>query len=143
MNADHAERALTYLLRFLGALTLCAVFAVVMPTDWMSVVNDRLGLAPLPRTPLTEYLTRSLSAIYSVLGALTLYVARDVRRYLGFLGFTSYLIVLLGVFFTILDVWAGLPPSWMWFEGPPTILLGFVVRWLVARAAGADPPSEP
>ena len=44
-------------------MAMLAVVPMVMPTDWMAAINDRLGLVPLPRSPLTEYLTRSLSAV--------------------------------------------------------------------------------
>lgn len=137
MQATQAERVLVWLLRVLGVLTLLALFAIVMPTDWMASVNDRLGLEPLARTPLTEYLTRSLSAVYALFGAMTLFVSRDVRRYQPLVAFTGLLTVLLGFFFTVLDSWAGLPASWTWFEGPPTVLLGIAMVWL-ARQVSAE-----
>ena len=135
MRVERAERVLTWLLRFLGALTLSAVVPMVMPTDWMAAVNDALGLEPLPRTPLTEYLTRSLSAVYALFGALTLFAARDVRHYAEFIRFAGWLTVLLGVFFLALDPWAGLPASWAWSEGPLTVVLGVVLIRLAGRVA--------
>ncbi|MCP4200612.1 MAG: hypothetical protein GY769_01600 [bacterium] len=131
--SSKAEATLTWLLRCLGGLTLLALVPMVMPTDWMAVVNDRLGLEPLPRSPLTEYLTRSLCAIYALVGALTLYVARDVRRYAGFVAFAGRLTVLLGVFLSLLGPWAGLPAVWVWWEGPPTIAVGVWMYWLARR----------
>lgn len=133
MQEVNAERVLTGLLRFLAALTLLALVPMVMPTDWMAAMNDRLGLEPLARTPLTEYLTRSLSAVYALFGALTLYASRDVRRYAPFIGFAGKLTVVLGVFFFVLDSWAGLPATWIWFEGPPTVVLGFVMVYLARQ----------
>lgn len=138
MQAATAERVLTWLLRFLAGLTLSALVPMVMPTDWMAAANDWLGLEPLDRSPLMEYLTRSLSAIYALFGALTLYVSRDVRRYASFVGFAGTLTVLLGIFFFVLDLWAGIPASWTWFEGPPTVVLGLVMRWL-ARKVSSGP----
>jgi hypothetical protein len=41
-----------------------AFLAVVMPTSTMASIADWLGVGPLHRAPLTEYLTRSLSALY-------------------------------------------------------------------------------
>jgi hypothetical protein len=133
MRAHNAERMLTWLLRFLGGLTLLALFPMVMPTDWMSAANDWLGLEPLHRSPLTEYLTRSLSAIYALVGALTLYVSLEVRRYLGFVAFAGKLTVLLGLVFSALDAWAGLPGAWSWSEGPLTVALGMLMFWLARR----------
>lgn len=130
-----AERVLVWLLRGLGVLTLSALVPMLMPTDWMAAANDALGLEPFHRSPLTEYLTRSLSAVYALFGALALFVAREPRPYLGLVAFAGKLTVLLGVFFTALDFWAGLPPAWSWGEGPPTIGLGFLMLWLARRAA--------
>ena len=141
MKAEKAQRILGWLLRGLGILTLSAVVPMLMPTDWMASINDSVGLGPLDRSPLTEYLTRSLSAIYAVIGALTLYVARDVERYLGFVGFAGKLTVLLGFVFIVLDFWAGLPASWSWSEGPATVVLGFGMIWITKQAE--DRPAEP
>lgn len=133
MRAERAERVLTWLLRILGGLTLLAVFPMLMPTDWMMATNDWLGLEPLQRSPLTEYLTRSLSAIYALFGAMTLYVSREVRRYADFVAFAGVLVVLLGIFLTALDSWAGMPKEWTWSEGPPTVVLGVAMFWLARR----------
>jgi len=133
MPSLKAHATLTWLLRILGVLTLTALVGTVMPTDWMSEVNDRLGLDPLQRSPLTEYLTRSLSAVYALFGALTLFVSRDVGRYQPFILFAGKLTVLLGVFLSVLDFWAGMPASWSWGEGPPTVALGWWMVWLAGR----------
>ena len=134
MTAEAAEKTLAWLLRALGVLTLTALVPMVMPTDWMVAANDWLGLEPLHRSPLTEYLTRSLSAVYALFGALAVYVSFDLRRYLGLVAFMGKLTILLGIFFTVLDFWAGMPASWSWGEGPPTVILGFVMVWLAGRA---------
>ena len=137
MSPDTARRTLVWLLRIFGVMMLTAVFAIFMPTDWMARVNDWLGLGPFPRAPLTEYLTRSLSAVFALLGALMLYVAADVERYLDFVGVVGLLTVLLGIFYLVLDLWAGMPASWTWLEGPPTAVLGVVLHRLARRAGAA------
>lgn len=129
---------MVWYLRILAAVTLAALVPMVMPTDWMAAANDWLGLEPLHRSPLTEYLTRSLSAVYALFGALTLFISRDVRRYAAFIGFAGKLTMVLGVFFTVLDLWAGLPPAWAWAEGPPTVALGFVMLWLARRVQDGE-----
>ncbi len=133
MSTTRAHATLTWLLRILGALTLTALVGTVMPTGWMAEVNDRLGLEPLVRSPLTEYLTRSLSAVYALFGALTLFVSRDVGRHQPFILFAGKLTMLLGVFLTVLDFWAGMPAHWSWTEGPPTVALGGWMVWLARR----------
>jgi hypothetical protein len=75
-------------------------------------------------------------------------VAWDVRRYQPFILFSSWLTVLLGVFYTVLDLWAGMPASWTWGEGPPTMLLGIWMVWLARRVepsrdSGPRPREKP
>ncbi len=133
MSATRSERTLVWVLRVLGGFMVVAVVGMFMPTDWMSATNDALGLEPLHRSPLTEYLTRSLSAVYAFLGALLLYVASDVRRYRGLVAFIAKLMVVGGVFFTVLDFWAGMPGHWSWTEGPPMVLVAGWMIWLAGR----------
>lgn len=133
MKPETAERNLTWLLRVLGSVTLLALIAVVMPTRWMAAVNDWIGLDPFAPSPLMEYLTRSLSAVYALVGALTLFVSRNVSRYAALIAFSGRLTVILGVFFTVLGIRAGLPSAWAWFEGPPTIVLGLSMTYLAGR----------
>jgi hypothetical protein len=129
-----ARRLLAWLLYGLGGMMSAAFLAVVMPTSAMAAIADWLGVGPLPRSPLTEYLTRSLSAMYGVLGVLHLYLARDVVRHLDVIVVIGWLTVLAGAIMTVVDFAAGLPPLWSWSEGPPTVLTGLAYVWLVQRA---------
>jgi len=111
-----------------------AFLAVVMPTSAMAAIADWLGVGPLNRSPLTEYLTRSLSAMYGAFGVIHLYIARDVVRYLDLIIVIGWLTVLAGVIVTVVDFAAGMPPYWSWSEGPPTALAGLAYVWLARRA---------
>ena len=134
MQPHTARRLLASLLYVLGGSMSLAFLAVVMPTSGMEAIADWLGVGPLHRSPLTEYLTRSLSAIYGVFGVLHLYLARDVIRYLDVIVVLGCLTVLAGVIQTVVDVAAVLPAFWSWSEGPPTVLAGLVYLWLARRA---------
>jgi hypothetical protein len=116
-----------------GMMSVAFVF-VVIPTSTMAAIADWLGVGPLHRSPLTEYLTRSLSAMYGVLGVLHLYIARDVVRYLDLIIVIGWLTVLAGVIVTVVDFGAGMPLLWSWSEGPPTVLVGLLYVWLARRA---------
>ncbi len=142
MTAGRAEKLIKWLLSIAGAVALSAVVPMVMPTDWMEGINDRLGLGPFPRTPLTEYLTRSLSAVYALFGALTVYLARNVRRYLELISVVARLTMVLGVVLTVLDASIGMPASWTWGEGPPTVVFGLAILWLARRAGGTADGAE-
>ena len=134
MQQQKARRLLAWLLYGLGGMMSVAFLAVVMPTSVMAAIADWLGVGPLHRSPLTEYLTRSLSTMYGVLGVLHLYLARDVVRYLDVIVVIGWLTVLAGVIVTVVDFAAGMPPFWSWSEGPPTVLAGLAYIWLARRA---------
>jgi hypothetical protein len=60
---------LRYFLRIPGLFGLDAVF---VPLSWMDATHRWLGLGEMPTAPVVEYLARSVSAFYAVLGALCL-----------------------------------------------------------------------
>ena len=76
-----AERWLKLLLRAAGGLMLLATLALFMPTRWMEICHERLGLGAFPDQPIVEYLARTTSALYALLGALLLLASCDVKRY--------------------------------------------------------------
>jgi hypothetical protein len=129
-----ARRLLAWLLYALGGMMSVAFLAVVMPTSSMASIAEWLGVGPLHRSPLTEYLTRSLSAMYGVLGVLHIYLAREVVRYLDVIIVIGWLTVLAGVIMTVVDFAAGMPTLWSWSEGPSTVLAGLAYIALARRA---------
>ena len=135
MQQQTARRLLAWLLYVLGGMMSVAFLAVIMQVG-MAVIADWLGVGPLQRSPLTEYLTRSLSAMYGVLGVLHLYLARDVVRYLDLIVVIGWLTVLAGAIQTVVDFAAGMPPFWSWSEGPPTVLAGLAYIWLAKGGGG-------
>lgn len=137
MRAERAEGILRWLLIVLGGLAVLAVVPLVMPFSWMQAINDRLGLEPLAETRLAHYLTRSLSAVYAHLGVLVLYLARDVRRHRDLLIFVGWLTGILGVVLTAVDFAIGMPSSWSWGEGPPTVVCAWAIVWLGRRVRPA------
>lgn len=134
MKPEKARTILKWILLVAGGLAATAVFTMAMPTDWMEWANDWLGLGPFHRSPLIEYLTRSLSALYALNGFMALYLARDVTRYADLLAFYGWLTVGVAAALTAIDFSAGMPPSWRWGEGPPMIVLGLVIVWLARRS---------
>lgn len=134
MNPDRAERILTWSLRVLGVVAALAIVAVAMPTSWMVAGAEWSGVAPFPDTVLGQYLARTLSALYALFGVLVLYIARDVRGNLDLIRFVGWLTIALGLLLTTIDFGVGMPPSWSWGEGPPTIVIGGAIVWLARRA---------
>ena len=133
MRAERAETLLEWLLVVIGGLAATAVVPMVMPFAWMQRANDALGLAPLVDTPLAQYLTRSLSAVYALVGVLTIYVGCNVRRYARLIEVMGWLTAALGIALTGIDFAVGMPASWSWGEGPPTVLCAGAMIWLARR----------
>ncbi|MFO0929002.1 MAG: hypothetical protein U0736_18605 [Gemmataceae bacterium] len=127
------ERTLIWLLRGCGVVLACALPAAFLPTGWMDAVHRAVGLGELPRTPLVEYLTRSLSLLYASYSPLYFLASDDVRRYR-----TLILVLAIthggsGFLLFGLDLWAGMPLPWTLTEGPMVVLLGVSIAWLVRR----------
>ena len=69
-----SDKALVLLLRFVGVPALFALVAVFIPVSWMAATHHWLGLGEMPTAPVVEYLARSVSAFYALVGALCLVV---------------------------------------------------------------------
>lgn len=140
-----AERGLVWLLRVEAVVLLAALPAVVMPTGWMQEIHGGLGMGELPRSPLVEYLTRSLSLLYATWGPVLFVLATDVRRHLPVIVVVSWVRLLFGLGLLLLDLWVGMPLVWKAAEGPIVValsLLGLGLVWRVGRENGAEREGE-
>jgi len=116
-NRPGADKVLVALLWVGGVSGLFALVAVFMPVSWMVAAHRWLGLGEMPTSPVVEYLARSLSAFYALLGALCLVVASDLERYRPLVRFLAAAVGLMSVVFAGVDWAAGLPWWWTAFEG--------------------------
>lgn len=124
------EATLVLLLRLGGFLTLGALFAAFLPTEWMAASHRWLGMGEFPAAPLTDYLTRSVSLLYAVHGCVLLMISTDVRRYAPLIILIGGVDVLVGIGLTVIDVRAGMPSWWTLAEGPWVALTGALLAWL-------------
>src|SRR6516164_8347366 len=100
-----SDKVLVILLRYLGGIPgLFALVPVFMPFSWMIAAHRWLGLGEMPTAPVVEYLARSVSAFYALLGALCLVIASDLERYRPLVRFLGVALALLGAVFTGVDV---------------------------------------
>ncbi len=136
---NSSEKSLVILLRVVGVLLLTAVIPAVMPFAWIKDVHRTLGMGELPEAPIMGYLTRSLSAMYALHGALVFFISLDVRRYLPVVKFLAVLSVFFGCGMLVLDIVVRLPPWWIVGEGPSIIALGGVMFWLAGRVQPTVP----
>jgi len=122
--------ALQLLLRLAGGFTCASFLAMLLPTDWMASAHEWLGLGEFPRSPLVDYLTRSIAALYGFHGALLLLISRDPVRYSTIVQYVAVMNILFGVIMVLIDWHAGLPWWWTFGEGPPIIAFGVAIAFL-------------
>jgi hypothetical protein len=129
-----SDKVLVILLRFVGVGALFALVAVFMPLSWMAATHRWLGLGEMPTGPVVEYLARSLSAFYAVMGGLCLVVTTDLERYRPVVRFLGVVFALMSVVFLGVDLSAGMPWWWTASEGPGGIVFGALL-FVLARPA--------
>jgi hypothetical protein len=125
------------LLRLAGVVTGCAFFAIFLPVDWMIATHEWLGLGVFPRSPLVDYLTRSIAAVYGFHGCLLLILASDPVKYRALVWYAAAMNVGFGIIVLAIDLHAGMPMFWTMAEGPPIVALGLVLAVLNSKLLGA------
>ena len=129
-----SDRALVLLLRIVGVGALFALVAVFMPVSWMAATHRWLGLGEMPTGPVVEYLARSLSAFYAIMGALCLVLTTDLERYRPLVRFLALAVVLMSLVVLGVDLAAGMPWWWSASEGPGGIVFGALLVYLARPA---------
>jgi hypothetical protein len=135
-----ADRVLVILLRIVGVVSLFALIAVFMPLSWMHVTHRWLGLGEMPTGPIVEYLARTLSAFYTLFGALCLVVAADIVRYRPLIHFLGVSFAAMSLIFVGIDLSAGMPWWWTVSEGPAGVPFGALICILGRIAQRKDAP---
>lgn len=128
------EWFLVAILRVAAAIVLLSIPTIFLPEAWMEATHKWLGLGEMPKSPIVWYLSRSLSAMYAILGCFTWLIASDVRRYVAFVRLWGWIHIVFGAVMIPVDFWAKLPLSWTLTEGPPLILGGVLVLWLLRKS---------
>jgi hypothetical protein len=129
---------LVFLLRCGAVLTGSAFLAVFLPVDWMASTHRWLGLGEFPRTPVVDYLARSVAAFYGFHGVLLFMISIDVARYRPLVWYVAVMNVVFGLMLLAIDLHAGLPAYWTAFEGPPVVVIGLLVAYFNRRLVPAQ-----
>ncbi len=128
------ERILKLILQINGGVMATALVAVFMSHDQMAAIHQWLGLGKFPEGIIVDYLARSLSAFYAIMGVLYIVLARDIRAYATIITFVAWASICFGVVTIIIDLQLDFPAWWTWGEGPFIIMYGTVVLWLQRKA---------
>lgn len=102
----------------------------------MASTHRDLGLGEFPAAGITDYMARSLSAMYAFHGGFLLVLSMNVRRFLPVVLYVGWATFALGAFLTGIDLHAGLPSWWILAEGPWVLLIGLLI---VRLCAGIKP----
>lgn len=135
---------LVFLLRCGAVLTGSAFFALFLPVEWMASTHRWVGLGEFPRMPIVDYLARSVAAFYGFHGVLLFVISTDVVRFRPLVWYVAMMNVLFGATLLAIDFHAGLPASWIAFEGPPVIVIGLLVaffNWRAVLVSDVQPPA--
>jgi hypothetical protein len=124
---------LVILLRLAGFVMVTAFLAALLPVDWMAATHAWLGLGELPRTPIVDYLARSIALLYGFHGVLVLIVSSDPVKYRTIVWYLAAMNTLFGAMILAIDIHAGLPAMWTLLEGPPVIAFGMIIGLLNRR----------
>ena len=127
---------------FPPVVLLIAVIPAVMPFSWMIAIHRQLGMGELPEGPIMGYLTRSLSILYAMHGALVFFVSLDVRRYLPVVKCLAVLSIVLGAGLLVLDFVVGMPLFWIICEGPFIIVFYSFLFWLASKVQDRSPEGK-
>lgn len=137
VKGESTERVLALLLRVAGFTLISAFGAIFLPSSWMAATHRWLGLGEFPDSPLVEYLTRSVSALYGMRGVLYLVLATDVRRYAVVILYVALTGLAFAVIMIFVDLYSGLPLFWVLAEGPSIAIVSTVFLVLTRRLTGA------
>ena len=123
------HRFLVLYLRDVGTVAGTAALCAVMPLRAMDAAHRALGMGPLPSQPIVEYLARSASAFYALLGALLWALSLDLARYRPLVRGTGLAFIAIGLLLLWTDIGAGLPLFWQVAEGPIDAFFGVILVW--------------
>jgi hypothetical protein len=84
----------------------------------------------------TDYLTRSLSLLYALIGALLWHLGSDPSGYRKLIRWVGCASIATGFALLGIDLHAGLPWWWTWHEGPQALILGALFLWLTGPRRG-------
>ena len=136
------ERGLKWFLRLVGVADLLAVVVVFLPTEWLALVHEAVGLGELPQGRIVGYLARSTSLLYGIHGAMLLVLANDIVRYRALIRWYGRVIAVAGVLLIGVDIAEAMPVWWTVFEGTAVVGIGATILTLCHDDSAGDNARE-
>lgn len=124
---------LAKLLQLVGAVTLLAFGAALMPSNWIVEIAEELGFEPFPDSPLTFYLARHLSLLYGLVGVFLIILSFDLPRYRPLVWYIAIGTMSFGVLQLLVDWMSELPWWWTIGESTSTFAGGVLIYWVYAK----------
>ena len=81
----------------------------------MDHLHRAAGMGPLPPGPVVEYLARTISALYTILGGLSFLAASNLARYSTLIRYIALCRIGFGALVLAIDIHVGMPT-----DGPPS-----------------------
>ena len=133
---------LVYVLRF-DALALSFALPAIFLTDgFIAGTHERLGLGPYPEGAVTEYMARSLAAMYFLRGVLVWIVSARPLQHVPIVRYLGATNVALGLLLIWIDWVSGMPLWWTGGEGPGIAVVGAAILFLLRGAMAENAASE-
>jgi len=130
------QKVLKAILLVSGLFLITAFAATLLPVSSMAKAHEWLGLGEFPERPITAYLARSTSLLYSVHGVMMFYTGLTIQHHWRFAPIFGWLHILTGASVFLFDFFAPMPMYWLLLEGPPVAMLGILLL-ILARRAGS------
>ncbi len=127
------KKLLALVLRLAGLGMLGALVFVFCPFGWMQAIHEWIGMGQLEYSPLISYLTRTLAALYAIIGSVFLVASTDLKRYRPLIKLLGLIAIFGGVGVTVFDWVLELPMFWTLLEGPLTALMGAALLLLSGK----------
>jgi hypothetical protein len=124
---------LVWLLRLFGGMAALALPTIFLPVGWMAEIHAWLGLGTFPESGITDYLARSLSMFYGLVGVLIVFLSMDVDRYRPLIAYVGWGSTVAGPLLLGIGLHAGLPWWWTYHEGPSSTAFGLLVLFLLRK----------
>lgn len=129
-----SEITLVWMLRISAIAFGFAIFAVFLPTSWMIKVGQHMKVTPLPVDyPIFQYLARSESLLYAMLGGFCWILSMDLRRYRPLVIYLSAVGIPFSVIMFIIDMHFKMPSRWSTHEGPMIFIFSILSVFLSLR----------